>query len=371
MRINCTMIATFAGLSLGIGGASAQLLRFEQVNWQSGASTTLNSNWGRAVIDYTGSAQDLYLNVNVGGRWVVQNALITSPSGAGAAQSMSTFFNLGNVPGVDVSLIDVGWSLAPDMVSDAPPVSTFGRPVDDLSALLGNEGGTGQDWGAPGVFPDPWPKPPRPPQVVLDGNLPGADKVPRLPQGPDECVPGAIATSMGYLKSRGAPANTPATIQEWKDILSAGGYWLGAGAGGTALGWWDWKAQYLKDHPEYGVTTEVAGGGLTYENVLKVIQALNEGKDVEVGIEGHRAMISSFQLLSDGTFRVVLHDDNQNDGDKADPPRTVIIGPDGKIDGRSITNFVIEGVPAPGAFALVMVSAAAAASARRRGSALG
>jgi hypothetical protein len=135
----------------------------------------------------------------------------------------------------------------------------------------------------------------------------------------------------------------------------------------TPSGWVQKKIDHLTP---LGMTVRRIGAPLTNAKLADLIAELNDGQDIEMVFEGHVVDLVGLRRLSDGNVDFDVFDDNQRDGNVADPMRTarlgVVSGPNGlfqTVGGFKLIECVVE-CPEPNSVAMV---AAAALLARRRG----
>jgi hypothetical protein len=325
--------------------AHGQSLTIGQLNWFGLSSSTQNSAWGQVVVDFTGFSDVRYFNLNVDGVWVVQNMGIQSSYGAGINQQIATMFDLGVADGIDLSSIDYASSFTVDPLQNSPIGALQHGTVSDIDYQIGAVGGV--DLGTPGDPPKPKPKGDHG-KPVMEGHLPMIDKFDNQVQGPYECVPAAISNSLKYLQSTGKlRLNLDTDIKSLKKVVK----W---GSDGTGEGW-----EALKRDKYAGVlSTQITHGYNRQDHLPKIIKALKEGKDVEISMNGHVAVVAGARVYADGTVEFDLFDDNQKDN-KKDPLRTVVVAPDKRsIDGKKILGFVVESaVPEPASSTLICVGA--------------
>lgn len=339
-------IITLAGMASGsIASASIIDADFDQLSWFGDAMSQPLSPWGRLTIDFAGMPTNQYLNLSirkpgdVEPTWVLRNVGVASLYGL-VSQSVSMNFDLG-IPtaGVPVGFLDYGLSLG-GFMDNGPSLDQLNEGVSETAYQIGGEFGI--DTGNPDRPPAPDEGNKKAPKY--EGRLAGVDQVDNQPQKPNECVPGAISNSLNYLKKTGkAGESVPSDISSWREIL-------GTTDKGTSVGWWDKKKQYLDDHPEYKISTTIVEGGSSEETLKKVIDAIKQGKDVEIRVKGHAALVAGVRIYDDGRVEIDIFDDNQKD-DKKDPMRTVTGKLGGTIGGMEVDRFIIE-IPSPSTLAI-------------------
>src|SRR5262245_54917948 len=104
-------------------GASAASISLNQVDWYLSGVAHPNTEWGAVKVDYTGSDQILYFNLNVNGSWQVQNEPLLSGFGAGNREALEINFNLGNARGTNVASANVGWSITSSVLGSMPAIT--------------------------------------------------------------------------------------------------------------------------------------------------------------------------------------------------------------------------------------------------------
>lgn len=316
----------------------------EQIDWVGPFEPTIDSNWGRFTLDFAGREGMFYLNVRVGDDWVIQNMGVESPLGVGAQHTMGTFFPIAPAHGVPIELVQM------DLVATSMPIGTFDPrfipptlvvdsffdvfyTVESNDLLLGSEHGA-LGLPCPIFFPPVWL-----PEIPLkSAQLPEQDKIDNLPQKPNECAPGAVSNSLRYLRARGQGALATAPI----GITDIGGV-LGTDAEGTPADWPTRKQNHFNANPQYRICTKIlAGAGSDVIN--EVVQAIQDGKDVELDLQGHVVFVAGIRVYAD-RVELDVYDDDQTDN-KKDPKRTVVLKSDGAggwtCDGFKVDGFVIE-----------------------------
>jgi hypothetical protein len=167
---------------------------------------------------------------------------------------------------------------------------------------------------------------------LAGAQLPEQDKIDNKPQGRNQCAPGAVSNSLRYLHARGQGNLDEAPIS----IAGLAGV-LGTDADGSPADWPERKQAYFNANPQSGAAV-----------IDEVIQAIRDGKDVELDLAGHVVFVAGIRVYPD-RIELDIYDDNQTD-DKKDPKRTVVLKSDGAggwtCDGFKVDGFVIE-APCP------------------------
>lgn len=321
-------------------------VRLEQIDWRGPFTPTINSNWGRLTWTFQGREDLFFLNVAIGDRWVVRNIGVDSPLGAGVTHTVSVFFPIAEQHGVPIEVVSM------DLVATRQPVGTMNQTLlpptlvidsffDVFTMVSSNEMMLG---GEHGMLEMPLPVLAVPPawalgQPIISATLPDADKIENKPQKPNHCAPGAISNSLRYLAARGVgPVGAaPITEADLAEILGT------SEQNGTPADWPERKRDWFNANPQHQICTEIlegAGGDV----IAKVVQAIRDGKDVELDLQGHVVFVAAIRVYAD-RVELDVYDDDQTD-DKADPKRTVVLKSDGAggwtCDGFGVDGFVIE-----------------------------
>lgn len=350
-------------LSLLFAGAVHAVPVMQQLDWVLPDGSTLpESRWGQFDLDYTGFSTTQFLNLvltdGTNDYWAIQNLGLSSLFGTGQPNSVSTFFDLGLLPGVsdgtDVGSLDYQYSIDAVVLPTAPVYSSFDNAVvGDLSYQIGGEDGADPaPAGGPGT-PDGANKQ----KVKKEGKLKDADKFQNQVQKENQCAPGAVSSSLKYLKATGTlPAgltDADITIDKVSDTLGK------LPNGRTPANWYETKK--TKYGPK-GLQVEYVG-----MDVDKIIKALEAGKDIEIDLKGHVMVLAGIRQYEDGTIEIDYWDDNQTDN-TVDPLKTTTLK-DGKFLNMEFERFVVEGVPEPGTLAVLALGLVPLLRRRRRRSA--
>jgi len=332
----------------GVGNFTLGTVEVEQIDWVGPFAPTRDSNWGRFTLNFRGREGLFYINVMVGNQWVIRNMGVESPLGAGVNHTVTTFFPIAPEHGVPIEMVQM--DLVATHVPVVSPDPTFIQPSNRIDSffdvfymvqsedrMLGAEHGM-FGWIPPIIIP-----PIVLPELPTSGaQLPNQDKVENKPQPPNGCAPGAVSNSLRYLHATGQGNLGTAPISP----DGVGGI-LGTDANGTPQSWPETKQQFFNNNPQYRICTDILEGA-SASVIDQVVQAIKDGKDVELDLDGHVVFVVGIRVYAD-RVELDVYDDDQTD-DKADPKRTVVLKPDGAggwtCDGMKVDGFVIE-APCP------------------------
>jgi len=328
----------------GVGNFTLGTVEVEQIDWVGPFAPTPDSNWGRFTLNFRGQEDLFYINVMIGNQWVIRNMGVESLLGAGTNHTVTTFFPIAPQHGVPIELVQMDLIathvpvLSPNPIF-IPPSNVIDSffdvfyTVQSEDLLLGAEHGM-FGWIPPIIFP-----PIVLPELPTSGaQLPDQDKVENKPQPPNGCAPGAVSNSLRYLHATGQGNLGTAPISP----AGVGGI-LGTDANGTPQTWPQIKQAYFNANPQFGIRTSILPGA-SAATIDQVVQAIKDGKDVELDLVGHVVFVVGIRVYAD-RVELDIYDDDQTD-DKADPKRTVVLKSDGAggwtCDGMKVDGFVIE-----------------------------
>ena len=314
-----------------------------QIDYTLDSTTQLDSVFGSVDLTYTPGSTPQYFNLTVEGEWVIQNVPLLPLEGVGVETTVTMGFPLDTTDGTDITEAGVGGSIDDTPRTEAPEGSAT-KPVGSEPVNMGSGRPGGVDPGNPkGEFGD---------QVVDSASHEGS--FPNQDVGTNECVPGAISNSLQWLQDTtgSPPAGKPIDVDTWKPVTD----WRVED--GAALGWANRKAQHMNDNG-YGVSTEgyPPTDSSTHEATAgecdQALQALKDGKDVEMNGAGHCAAVVGMAKLANGSYVIyVAHDTNQGpDGNGGTKIEKVIYDPADDtpvaeggwgFNGKIINGFVAE-----------------------------
>ena len=315
LRITIILTLPVAWTAIPVSAASVS---FDQLNWFGLAMALPDSSWGKVTVDYTGTPTTRYFNLDVDGRWTVQNMALDSPFGDGISQRVSTFFDLGVSHGTDVP------SLSHVFTIESAPRDTIpvGTPTADTVANLDFQiGGAGPD---PLVIPDNLNRDfetgggvaPASSHVTLvrGAKLKDLDKFVNQAIGVNDCVRGSVSNSLKFLQARKViPKRINADINRVRQVL---GTVPNSGNPPTTPHTW---VKTKKNHYKRVNTQSFPGSG--NKTVTAVINALKRGHDVELDMRvptnskaGHTINVVGLRVKRVNGKRVIeidVFDDNQ------------------------------------------------------------
>lgn len=343
------VLATGLAVSSAWGGIASSV--FDQLSWYGLEASQPLSPWGRVTIGFARQPDLQYLNLSIlrpgdaAPTWVVRNLGIASLLGGGI-DTVSTTFDLGiAAPGELVSRFDYGITLGAAM-DDGPAIDAFDAGVNQVDYRIGGMGE--EETGNPGRPPPPAAG--NKDKPIIDSRLPGRERVVNQPQTTNECAPAAVSNSLNYLIATGkASEEMPSTKEYWSGVFDR------EPGKTTPLGCEAKKKAYFEANPEWKIKVEIVEGGLTKENLEKIAKAVREGKDVEIKVGGHMAMVVGVRVYADGRVEMDFYDDDQDDT-KADPMRVVRGTVDGTLDGEKVWRFVTE-IPSPSTATVFLATA--------------
>lgn len=310
-----------------------------QVNFNQGADSLSNSNWGSATVAFTGQPSFQYFNLVVNGSWQVHDFPVWSLGGLGS-QSQVFNFSLGNTVGQNVSSVQYVTSMTNTPLGTAPAGIPVLASVSDREVTVG-----GLD-GPLGTIPG---------AVPLIGGVPANWAfnmgMPNQDVGVNECAPGAFSNSLMWLDDRNANITIPANLKSVEGLKGLTN-WLPDGALADA---WVGKGDALEAY----VTTRFIPPGL----IAEALAEMKQGEDIEVWGDHHAAVAVGLIQL-DGTWAIdVSHDTQQGEigGTLIEPitfdPATGLLagGAPGFFAGARLRGFVDESPPVPEPSALVLM----------------
>ncbi|MCC7205372.1 MAG: hypothetical protein IT441_09860, partial [Phycisphaeraceae bacterium] len=299
--------------------ASVLSTSFLQTNFNQGASSVADSEWGLLDLEFSGTGGLQFVNLVVDGQWVIRNSPLISSEGLGMPHQAGLIFNLGNDRGVNVSSLSYTLDVGPSILVSAPADVPITAPVGDVNVTVGGRGGAlgviAEAVGAIiGAIPIDW---------AFNSGMINQDI------GVDECVPGAFSNSLKWLKPRKGLSNlpddkitvdalkgptnwsppqvTPPELDENGDPIPGTGGEPIPGTGGTPVDGSDWQGK--RDAvDDYGVTTRA----FTIAQIDQVMEEIEDGQDVELLAPHHGAVVTGIVKFLDGTYAIrVTHDTEQ------------------------------------------------------------
>jgi hypothetical protein len=361
LTLSLIMPAVYAQVAILPGDG----ITFKQIDYAYDIPT-LNSSAGLMVIDIESLTQATgvdtgWINVNLGGDWIVRNVPIY-PQSDFPYSGFTTPFDLGVDPGEDVDAISISIQIGNDPVVSFPNDDPFLFSVGQTDEVLGGEG--------EGVEPAA----PTPPTMndVLFGDPNNTNAIiqfdhPNIEAANNQCLPASIANSLQFLENttdleiphnnvmglKGddslvgqldttinrtihdppapGPGEDPLTDAQILEYRRRHGNPVGAGPGlngkvryMAANGLGD-KVRTTHYHPDLGngvvsqtvdETTVTSQGKGTLVTIVDIMDALKKGHDVEAGYlfpgGGHAIEIVAAGITSGVPWIVHASDVNQS-----------------------------------------------------------
>lgn len=341
------------------GNAHGGLISYDisQVNFELGANSEANSDWGHVTFTYDPSPGIQYFNLTMNGRWAAINVPVSSNVGVDVGHQRGVSFSLGNTVGTDVTSGVFQATLMPEPLSVAPTGGST-LVVADTAVTVGS---LNEPPGAPGTAP------------TLD--FTGFGPVGRIRRsayidgmhnqaaGVDECGPAAFSNSIWYLNDKyhlGIPPNKfdiPAmkTATNWRAPTVQNGQPV-PGTGGTSGDFVGGKRAAVA---QWVTTTVVLPTDPGFMDTI--FNAVAEGCDVEILSRGHIATVTGLVQGNDDSWSIDVSHDVMQGKPGGNEVETIKFDPD--IDriarggyGFNLKGFVIEcPVPEPGAGTVLVV----------------
>jgi hypothetical protein len=277
---------------------------FYQLDFDLAGEFTAQSSWGALDFIYVGFAEDVqYFNLNVDGRWVLQNMPVVSEEGAGIVHAERFCFDL-NVPnGTPVMDLNYGLSLTPDVLAAAPAIAGNAVVMPDLVIAFSGA------FGFPvGLLPPP--DPIRIGGLVID--IPATHQnFPNQECGRGECGPAALSNSLNWLNGKHNLGMSPSLLT--LEAMKGASNWSATGRAvwyydeGDDPPFWEHKADYCGANG-LPITTR------TISDIDDVKEELEDGQDVELCGHHHVAAVTGFAELPNGNVALkVVHDTKQGE----------------------------------------------------------
>ncbi|MCB1187189.1 hypothetical protein KDL29_08500 [bacterium] len=330
-------------------------LQFFQVDHEIDNDVQDNSDFGQVAVEFTGRDHPRYFNLNVDGTWVLQNIPVIPFAGVGVKQTVTFSYPLPVVPGDEITQISYGATMSDGLQASAPAVQ-FSKDAQSTQVRMFNGQATATELTA-GVA-----------SVAIGTAVDGSHwavqgmAFPNVDADANQCVPAAVANSLALLK-QGHPTemgSVPDSVLSLAEISSAVGFSAGSGTAGIngKASWPALKSRHLEDNQVPVATMAVPlqqgySGNISAADCELALQAIADGKVVELQGSGHAAAVTAMARLDDGSYAIyVVHDALQGevggqlveqlfyDPAALDPVAHGAWG----FDGRNLFGFVIEAV---------------------------
>ncbi len=338
-----------------------------QTDWNLDHVFTGDSAWGSQVVDHLSTGDLQYFNLSIGGTWAVQNLPIPPFAPFGIAQSITTRFNLGVAEGTPAGAMQSGFSLSPTALPEAPEEVTMSNIGDEGYNMVSGEPGASILHSPPPEEPIDWFIVP----ITGWAAIPAA-AIANQDCGDGECAPTAVSNSLKMLKnlhptemdglSDDAGSTTDDTDIDTMKPVTGWDADPPPGAPGIPVGgdyadpdaWWNLKCSWMDSNTNYPISTSTITDPA---NIADILDALNNGEDVELRVPGHVVMVVGAIQYANGDYVLyVAHDtDQENDGGTVIEPiyfdagTNTFSGPpwaDGYELGNGQALFVVESVDA-------------------------
>ncbi len=304
-------------------GGQLMSLNFYQISATIDENSNQNSRWGEVAISLPAGNSVRYFNLSVNEQWVLQNVPLTATDDTDIVHAA---FDLGVQSGTPFSRLDFSACLATETKSSKPDFELI-APVESLQHIF-NSGlyEFNAEFNAPlasiigGESSD---------SASHSGDFPNQEC------GKNECAPAAASNSIKFLD-----ANSEQDLSGFDDIdtmKNAMNF-----NNGVAADWYNAKDQYMQEDEHPITTTHTTDSDVA-------IQAIKDGKDVEITGGWHVAAVVGITKTSDGKYEIeVVHDKKQGESGGLtketityDPGTGKISGSPGFFDGGIFRHFTI------------------------------
>lgn len=333
------LVAMIVGLSWSApahGGGPGQI-RFFQADTQFDGEFIQDSGWGLAEVLYVGQRDILYLNVVVNGAWRIENVPMMSHRGDGAPHRQFFAFDLGIAPGQAIQAVNFGVAITEQPLFH-PPMQIYNAPVQSMlyridSGLRGFQLRAGQPVSMKAGKSKEKKNPRRPAPDI------------NQPQGPKECVPGAVSNALKALNELLPPRRRVAKEVLQIGVLKPALDWNLEAGGCDSEAWPDKKKLYIKQI-RMPIATEVVRPSSNSREMQEVMKKLEKARRqncmIEMTVEGHCVLLKSVAPVegrNDYTFEVA-HDVRQINNPATAIDQTVTFDP---TTGRIKAGWMMEG----------------------------
>lgn len=301
------------------------MVKFCQISATIDGTDYNNSSWGAAEINIPADNNVKYFNLAVDNQWVLQNIPMTA---ADDTDIVHATFNLNVSPGTRrttmyyaVNLTEEPMSEMPGFNSNAfvdPLYNNFNSGIQNINAEFNQPQGPIAGGGSTETASHP-------------------SDFPNQECGENECAPAAASNSLKYLDQNSEQDLSGfSDIESMKEALS----WTSSGVDPD---WYNDKDQYMQNNGHPISTTHTT-------DFEVAIQAVKDGKDVELTGGWHAAAVVGITKTSNGKYQVeVVHDKKQGEEGGLtketityDPSTGKFSGSPGFFDGSQFRHFTIE-----------------------------
>jgi len=290
-----------------------QLLELAQIDFELESVLTEDSQQGELLLSYdTIPAEPVqYLNLVFEGEWVMKNLPVRSGGAPGEQHTLSIPFNLGVEDGVEATGVTYAFEFTTEPLETQPDNTELGWVEDGEFVMDSGEAGVSLQY--TGFTTDPiW---------FINHNYTDAafhpwSSIVNQDCGKNECAPTAISNSLKMLQASNptAMAGLDIDIDDMKPRVDCDEDGSPAGTPTDAGAWWNLKKKWMDDHKDYPVQTDIVADKSKFDDMM---QAIRDGKDVELRVPGHVVMVTGIVKLADGSYILeVAHDVKQGDDTK-------------------------------------------------------
>jgi hypothetical protein len=262
-------------------------------------------------LQYEVTADQEYFNLVVNDEWVVRNFPLPPLAAVGDTAQIDVPINLGVPDGTAMPFFNYVAEMDSLYLSAAPSGTYLGATTETTWNI-----GSGED-GMPLTYPGPPPADVWQPGVPTGGEYHPPDSAVNQDCGENECAPAAISNSLKTLKKlhptdMAGLSDDPGSATDDTDIdtMKPATGWDATGAPVGAANdpgaWWNLKAAWMDADADYPIDTTVS------TDPSDVVDAINNGADVELRVSGHVVMVvGATQLPNGDVIFIVAHDTDQ------------------------------------------------------------
>ncbi len=278
--------------------------------------------WGDLELKFDSipEASYQYLNMKFNGQWIMKNVPLRNANDPDP-YTINIPFELGVPKGTEVTSGEYAYELTAEPLT-SPPSNIVETGIENNLIHL-SSGIAGQNI----TYTEPPTGPTTNPiwflgANIVDGAFHPWGSIVNQDCGNNECAPTAVSNSLKTLKNMHPDemkdlTDDPKSKTDDTDIgtMKPVTGWNASGCPSSgdlssADAWWNKKDTWMSNNDKYPITTEAVDGANALDTVM---DAIKNGKDVEMEIPGHVVMVTGIIKLADGTYVLeVAHDSDQN-----------------------------------------------------------